>query len=315
MNEACGTSIGRRLAPLAILFGLCSASSPVPAGDVQGLSGAAAGGTAMPGDNGGLQTCPEPTGTIRLQDGMVASRQAAPNTAGVNPNLLAVANILQHLPGNSPPPPSANSSETASASLDALRLLIQQSNCFVIVDRGGAEGAADDEKQRARGSSEMRDDANMGPGQEVAADFVLRSSVISLATEESRGLNLGLLSRFAGGAGGASQSTTKAKVQLVLSDVRSKIQLAVAQGDGSGSDTKLAANLLGATGKMLGGVGVNSESKTAPTTILLQAFADAFNKLVPAVRNYKSQVVRGGLGAGGTLGVQGARRDPSSVQK
>jgi hypothetical protein len=37
--------------------------------------------------------------------------------------------------------------------------------------------------------------------------------------------------------------------------------------------------------------------------------------MVPAVRNYKQQTIRGGPGTGGTLGVQGARPDPSAVPK
>jgi len=305
------TAVGFRTAAFIVstCIVLAATSTIALAADPPAVTGAAGGGTSVGGD-AQLQTCAEPTGTIRLQDGMGRTNdtQAAQNPEGVNPNLIALSNLVRSLPGNSERP--ATPADSGPASLDALRLLIQQSNCFVIVDRGGAETAATEEKRRSRTGNEMRDDSNMGPGQEVAADFVLRSSVISLGVEEKRGINLGFLSRIAG-AGGANQSTTKAKVQLVLSDVRSKVQLGVAQGEGSGSNTAMAANVLGATGRMLGGVGVNSESKTSDSTVLLQAFADAFNKLVPAVRNYKAQVVRGGLGAGGTLGVQGARRDAS----
>jgi hypothetical protein len=32
---------------------------------------------------------------------------------------------------------------------------------------------------------------------------------------------------------------------------------------------------------------------------------DSYNKLVKATRNYKAQAVKGGLGTGGRLGVQG----------
>jgi hypothetical protein len=34
---------------------------------------------------------------------------------------------------------------------------------------------------------------------------------------------------------------------------------------------------------------------------------------VPALSNYKTQMVRGGLGTGGTLQIQGAKADPSTV--
>lgn len=278
-------------------------------------TGAAGGSTAVGADSS-LQTCGEPVGTVRLQDGMAST--AAPATArpGGNDNAAGIQALLAGLSalGQARAQAPAGGGEGGGASLDSLRLLIQQSNCFVIVDRGLVESAADDEKRRTRTSGEVRDDANMGPGQEVAADFVLRSSVISMGTKESRGLNLGMLSKFAGTAS-VGQTVSEAKVQLVLSDIRSKVQVAAAQGEGSGSNTGLATNLLGRAGKGLGGIGVKSESNTSGTTILLQAFADAYNKMVPAVQNYKAQQVRGGLGTGGTLRVQGSRPEVSAGQK
>jgi hypothetical protein len=38
---------------------------------------------------------------------------------------------------------------------------------------------------------------------------------------------------------------------------------------------------------------------------------DSYNKLVNAVRNYKAQTVKGGLGTGGRLGVQGGQTPAS----
>jgi hypothetical protein len=35
------------------------------------------------------------------------------------------------------------------------------------------------------------------------------------------------------------------------------------------------------------------------------AFVDSYGQLVQAIRNYRAQTVKGGLGTGGTLGVQG----------
>lgn len=277
-------------------------------------TGAAGGSTAVGADSS-LQTCGEPVGTVRLQDGMASTSAPAAARPGTNDNTAGIQALLAGLSalGQARSQAPAGGGE-GGASLDSLRLLIQQSNCFVIVDRGLVESAADDEKRRTRNSNEVRDDANMGPGQEVAADFVLRSSVISMGTKESRGLNLGMLSKFAGTAS-VGQTVSEAKVQLVLSDIRSKVQVAAAQGEGSGSNTGLATNLLGRAGKGLGGIGVKSESNTSGTTILLQAFADAYNKMVPAVQNYKAQQVRGGLGTGGTLRVQGSRPEASAGPK
>ncbi len=259
---------------LRIALGLAALSAGLALPLAVPAATGSAGGATAVDAEDGLRTCAETVGTVRLQDG-----------GGGN-------------------------------SLDSLRLLIQQSNCFVIVDRGAfAEAGADDEKRRSRSdNSEVRDGSNMGQGQEVAADFVLRSTIISMGTNESKGVSLGALGKFLGG-GNAGQSVTQAKVQLVLSDVRAKIQISVAQGDSSGKNTKLSAGMLGHFTHMLGGGGVTSEKKSDGNTILLQALSDAYNKLVPAVQNYKTQTVRGGLGKGGTLKVQGAQSDPGMVGK
>lgn len=294
------------LVTLALLTGCAGgpSSAPPPVS-----SGAAAGGTSV-GADATLQTCAAPVGTVRLQDG-----QAQADTRGQVATSETIQNVRLLLNSIADVLPSSNRPQNEGVSLDAMRLLIQQSNCFVIVDRGASEAAATDEKRRARSpNSEMRDDANLGPGQEVAADFVLRSTVISIETGQTTRGGLGaIVPRFAQGITG-SMSTTTAKVQLVLSDVRAKIQLAAAQGDGSGSNIGIATSVLGIANRGAGAGSFGTESKTSTATIVLQAYGDAYNKLVPAVRNYKTQKVEGGLGAGGTLKVQGAT-DASGAKK
>ena len=279
-------------------------------------SGAAGGGTAV-GADATLQTCTETVGTVRLQDGNAAVASSNASASSGNATLDSVSAFIRSLPL----PQSSNNSNAGAnnsgVSIEALRLLIQQSNCLAIVDRGLSEGASDDEKRRTRSpSSEVRDDANMGQGQEVAADFVLRSVVLQVGTDKSSSLNLGAFIPWkAAGAVSVGQTISSADVQLVLSDVRSKVQLAVAQGRGSDSNTGLATSVIGGAGGLFGGGSGKTQSNTSNSKILLQAFADAYNKMVPALKNYKSQMVKGGLGAGGTLKVQGSKADPSTVQK
>lgn len=301
-----GTALAASM--LALVFSGCASTTNTSA---PASTGAVGGSTAV-GADASLQTCAAPVGTVRLQDGNApaASQRAAQPTNEVAANIVSVLNALPSWATNRP---QSSGAPEGGASLDSMRLLIQQSNCFVIVDRGASENAADDEKMRSRVGNEMRDNANLGPGQEVAADYVLRSTVISLETTGSRGINVGALTKFLGTAS-VGQSVTEAKVQLVLSDVRSKVQVSAAQGQGSGSNTNLASNVLGRVGAGFGGVGIKSESKTSGTTVLLQALADAYNKMVPAVQNYKAQMVKGGLGGGGTLSVQGSRSDASKVK-
>jgi len=43
----------------------------------------------------------------------------------------------------------------------------------------------------------------------------------------------------------------------------------------------------------------------------MAAFMDSYNKMVVALRSYKAQTVKGGLGTGGRLGVSGGSTDAS----
>ena len=286
---------------LALLAACGSApKAPPPPASI----GAAGGGTTVASD-ATLQTCPQPLGTVRLQDGNANADSSGTETASSG-TVQSIRLLLKDL--NSYMPRGGGKGEADGFSIESLRLLIQQSNCLVIVDRGAAEAASSDEVRRARApGGNVRDGANMGPGQEVAADFVLRAMVVAVGDSESSSFNVGALIPWRVAQGlTAGKTTTKANVQLVLSDVRAKIQLAVAQGEGSGSNTGIATSVLGRAGGVFGGGKASNGSSTSMSTVMLQAYADAYNKLVPALRGYKTQTVQGGLGAGGTLRVQGA---------
>lgn len=305
LTPGCPAPRGRRLALLslagaAVLAGCASA----PPSSAPASTGAAGGATAV-GADAKLQVCERPVGTVRLQDGLKSADTNASQTAA-NANIESVRLLLRDvgsLFGTKKEGPDV------AGALESMRLLIQQSNCFLIVDRGLAEEASSDEKRRARTGSEVRDNSDMGRGQEVAADFVLRGTVIGIE-QKSSGFNMGsLLPGRLAGAVDTRSAVSDAKVQLVLSDVRSKIQVAVAQGAGSAANTRMALNVLGFARRGAGAGGFSSEEKTSTQTIILQAFADAYNQMVPAVRGYSAQAVRGGLGTGGTLGVQGSARE------
>ena len=51
--------------------------------------------------------------------------------------------------------------------------------------------------------------------------------------------------------------------------------------------------------------GMGGYTKTPEGKVIASAFADAYNNLVRAAKSYKAQEVKGGLGTGGRLGVQG----------
>jgi hypothetical protein len=88
---------------------------------------------------------------------------------------------------------------------------------------------------------------------------------------------------------------------LTLFDNRSGVQIAAAEGSASSTDFGAASSILGSrAGGSLGGY-----SNTAEGKVITAALTDSFNNLVRAVRSYKMQSVKGGLGTGrGGLQVQ-----------
>ena len=67
-------------------------------------------------------------------------------------------------------------------------------------------------------------------------------------------------------------------------------------------------------GAIFGGAGGGAGgayTSTPQGKVIFAAFTDSYNKMVRALRNYKAQTVRGGLGTGGRLGVQGGSTDAS----
>ena len=195
-------------------------------------------------------------------------------------------------------PPTAN----------LLRLLVQQSHCFVVVERGAAGMNAMTRERSLMQSGEMRQGSNFGQGQMVASDYGLSPEII-FQNHNAGGASASLGGLVGGRGGGliaalgASMNTKEASTLLTLIDNRSGVQVAASEGSASKTD-------FGAMGQLLGGSGgarLGGYSNTAEGQVIAAAFLDAFNQMVRSLRNYKAQTVRGqGLGGGGRLGVDGA---------
>jgi curli biogenesis system outer membrane secretion channel CsgG len=189
-----------------------------------------------------------------------------------------------------------------TSTVPLIRLLVQQSNCFVVVERGRAFNQMQGERALQQ-SGELRQGSNFGQGQIVAADFSL-NPMITFSEKDTRGLGAALggipyVGAFGALAGGLR--TSEASTTLTLVDNRSGVQLAAAEGAASNTDFNLWSGFFGSGG----GGGLGGYTNTPQGKVLAGAFADAYNQLVTSVRNYRAQEVKGGLGTGGTLGVQG----------
>lgn len=188
------------------------------------------------------------------------------------------------------------------STIPVIRLLAQQSNCFVIVERGKAMNQMMEERALMK-SGELRQTSNFGKGQMVAADYTVTPSItFSSGNTGGAGAVIGALFGSAAGAVAGGFKTSDASTVLTLIENRSGVQLAAAEGSARNTDFALFGGLFGGhAGGALGGYAKTPEGK-----VLVAAFMDSMNNLIRAVKAYKGQTVAGGLGAGGQLGVQGA---------
>jgi curli biogenesis system outer membrane secretion channel CsgG len=165
-----------------------------------------------------------------------------------------------------------------SSPVPLVKLMMAQSGCFKVVSRGATSRAL--ERERALSSSgELQTGSRMGGGQMVAADYIIEPSIVHKDADAggSFGGLGGLLPGAAGVlAGGISVSNLEAQTLLALTDVRTGVQEAIAEGSASKSDIGFGG--LGWVGAV-GGVGGSYED-TDIGKIVAAAFMDAHNKLV-----------------------------------
>jgi hypothetical protein len=185
-----------------------------------------------------------------------------------------------------------------------IRMMIQQSNCFIVVERGA--GMQNMMQERALADSgQAREGSNMGGGQMVAADFVLTPNVVF--SENNAGGVGGAVGGLFGGKAAAVASGLKfkeAQTSMLVADSRSGVQVAAAEGSTKKADLRLGGALFtGGVGAAAGGYGNTNEGK-----IIAAAFMDNYNKVVGVVRNdpalqrnvgtLKQEAAAGGVKAG-----------------
>lgn len=168
-----------------------------------------------------------------------------------------------------------------------LRILIQESNCFLVVERGSGLRQMQQERDLAR-SGELQQASNVGGGQMVAADFVLTPGVIFSDSNAGGvgGAVGGVVGRRFGVAGGGVKFK-EAQTSLLVADVRTGVQVAAAHGQAKKSDFGI-----GALGVLGAGFGVGAYSSTDEGKILAASFRDNYNIIVQSVRMNPSLLAR-----------------------
>jgi hypothetical protein len=195
-------------------------------------TGAAAGGNSE-GANDKIARCSETLGKLAMVEDQNASWYAS---------------MRQHELGST---------------LPVLRLMVQQSNCFVVVERG-------------RAMQNMTQERELAKSGEIRAGMV--GSVFAAVT--------------------AGIKTNDASTVLTLIDNRSGVQISVAEGSARNTDfTGGFGSWFGAWGSAKG------YTDTPQGKVVVAAFVDSYNQMVQALQNYQAQQVKGGLGKGGRLSV------------
>ncbi len=133
-----------------------------------------------------------------------------------------------------------------------IRLMIQQSNCFLVVERGvGMQNLMQERALQKAG--ELRQDSNVGGGQMVTADYVLTPAVV-FSEDNAGGVGGGVGAAIGGlfGSGGRAIGAVagglkfkEAQTSMLVADARSSIQVAAAEGSARKADFRLGGLFAG----------------------------------------------------------------------
>ena len=255
------------LLPVVLSLAACATTPSIGASGAKTVATGAAGGATAVNANEQLERCDKTLGTISIVE-----------------------------EANQPWIQQFTAEYRMQSTVPLLRMIIQQSNCFAIVERGQAFRNMQTERELMN-AGELRKTSNIGKGKMVAADYTMTPS-ITFSQKGTSGLG-GLVGGRIGVVAsliGSSMKSNEASTMLLLIDNRSGIQLAAAEGSAQNWDFGVLA------GFFKGGLaGANGFSNTPQGKVLAASFMDSYNQLVKAVRTYKAQSVDGGLGNGGAL--------------
>lgn len=160
-----------------------------------------------------------------------------------------------------------------------LRVVIQQSGCFTVVERGAGLDAAMRERELAAGGALARG-SNVGGGQITAADYVLLADVVASDNNTGGGGFGAALGGVVGGTlggviGGVGVRNQAAQTVLTLANVRTTESFAAEGNAVNRNFTWGGAGFLGGGGAALGGY-----TDTEIGRVVTVAFIDAYTNLI-----------------------------------
>lgn len=235
---------------IGVILNLAACSTMQVGGGSAPVTGSAGESGNAQGAAPQLVQCPAPVGTIALVESQIPA--------------LAQAGLSSPIP--------------------LMRLMAAQSRCFTVVERGQALQRMNQERQMAQGGA-LRPGSNIGQGQMVAADYWITPNVVF--SERDAGGAAGALGkivpgRLLGSVAKAMGSVrfSEAQALLIVTDARSGVQTAIAEGRAKASDLGGGLGLRSITG--FGSV--DGYSNTNQGKVISGAFLHSFNQLVEQIR-------------------------------
>ena len=165
-----------------------------------------------------------------------------------------------------------------------IRVYIQKSRCFRLVNRSGAGMAAMERERALNAGGEMRRGGTIGKGQMVEADFTVIPDIVT-GNGNRGGLNVGgMLGGLIGGAAGGligGINVKKRAANVVLNVVNNKSsEEFVAEGQAKKTDLGFGGGGGIFGGGFLGGGGASGYDNTEIGQVVALAYLDAYTKMV-----------------------------------
>lgn len=168
-----------------------------------------------------------------------------------------------------------------------LKIIVQRSGCFTMVNRGRAMRSRAMERALAD-NGELQDGSNVGRAQVRTADYFLEPDIVS-ANRNSGGGGAGAVLGGIGGlfgrgvgaiAGGISVKKGEANVTLSMVNARTTEEMGITEGYARKSDVSFGVGGGGFFGGTFGGAAGGGYQDTAIGQIIVLAYIDAYRKMV-----------------------------------
>lgn len=166
-----------------------------------------------------------------------------------------------------------------------LRVFVQRSGCFTLVNRGRSLQSRAMERALAD-QGELQPGSNIGRGQVKAADYFLQPDIVSTNKNSGGGGFGAALGGFLGGRtfgsllGGIKVKKGEANVTLSIVNARTTVEEALVEGYARKSDVSFGAGGGGWFGGAFAGAGGGGYQNTEIGQVIVLAYLDAYTKLV-----------------------------------